>query len=152
MFDIGFSEILLIAVVALVVIGPERLPKVARTAGFLLGRFQRYVSGVRADINRELQLEELRKAGESLQTSIQSGMDAVHQTAQDASQIVTQTVAQMQPNVPPAVPAETGAVATDIIVSHSPTVSVQASLDLQLESASVLSKQAATDNSAKPVG
>ncbi len=152
MFDIGFSEILLIAVVALVVIGPERLPKVARTAGFLLGRFQRYVSGVRADINRELQLEELRKAGESLQTSMQSGMDAVHQTAQDASQIVTQTVAQMQPNVPPAVPAETGSVATDMIVSHSPTVSVQASLDLQLESASVLSKQAATDNSPKPVG
>ena len=59
MFDIAFSELLIIAVVALVVLGPERLPKVARTAGHLLGRLQRYVNDVKADINREMQLEEL---------------------------------------------------------------------------------------------
>jgi len=52
MFDVGLSELMIIAVVALVVIGPERLPKVARTAGLLLGRLQRYVSDVKADINR----------------------------------------------------------------------------------------------------
>jgi sec-independent protein translocase protein TatB len=67
MFDIGFTELMVIAVVALVVIGPERLPKVARTAGHLLGRLQRYVSDVKSDINREMQLEELRK----LQTTVQ---------------------------------------------------------------------------------
>jgi len=61
MFDFGFSELLLIAVVALIVVGPERLPKVARTAGHLLGRLQRYVSDVKADIQREMQLEELKK-------------------------------------------------------------------------------------------
>lgn len=61
MFDIGFSELLLVGVVALIVIGPERLPKVARTAGHLFGRLQRYVADVKADINRELKLEELRK-------------------------------------------------------------------------------------------
>ena len=54
MFDVGLSELMVIAVVALVVIGPERLPKVARTAGLLLGRLQRYVSDVKSDINREI--------------------------------------------------------------------------------------------------
>ena len=60
MFDVGLSELMVIAVVALVVIGPERLPKVARTAGLILGRLQRYVSDVKADINREIQLDELK--------------------------------------------------------------------------------------------
>lgn len=69
MFDISFSEILLIAIVALVVIGPERLPRVARTLGLLTGRMQRYVSTVKADIDRELRLEELRNLeGEAKQT------------------------------------------------------------------------------------
>ena len=61
MFDIGFSELMVIAVVALIVIGPERLPKVARTLGHLFGRMQRYVSDVKADISREMELDELRK-------------------------------------------------------------------------------------------
>ncbi len=61
MFDVGLSELMIIAVVALVVIGPERLPRVARTAGLLLGRLQRYVSDVKSDINREIQLDELKK-------------------------------------------------------------------------------------------
>ncbi|MCX7168347.1 MAG: Sec-independent protein translocase protein TatB [Rhodocyclales bacterium] len=61
MFDVGLSELMVIAVVALVVIGPERLPKVARTAGLILGRLQRYVSDVKADINREIQLDELKQ-------------------------------------------------------------------------------------------
>jgi Tat protein translocase TatB subunit len=61
MFDIGFSEIVVIAVVALIVIGPERLPKVARTLGHLFGRMQRYVNDVKADISREMELDELRK-------------------------------------------------------------------------------------------
>jgi len=61
MFDVGLSELMVIAAVALVVIGPERLPKVARTAGLLLGRLQRYVSDVKSDINREMQLDELKK-------------------------------------------------------------------------------------------
>ena len=61
MFDIGFSELVVIALVGLIVIGPERMPKVARTVGHLLGRLQRYVGDVKADINREMQLEELKK-------------------------------------------------------------------------------------------
>lgn len=64
MFDIGFSELMVIGVVALLVLGPERLPKVARTAGHLLGRLQRYVSDVKSDIHREMQLDELKKLQE----------------------------------------------------------------------------------------
>jgi sec-independent protein translocase protein TatB len=61
MFDVGLSELIVIALVALIVIGPERLPRVARTVGHLLGRLQRYVGDVKADINREMQLEDLKK-------------------------------------------------------------------------------------------
>lgn len=61
MFDIGFTELMLIALVGLIVIGPERMPKVARTVGHLLGRLQRYVGDVKADINREMRLDELKK-------------------------------------------------------------------------------------------
>src|SRR5260221_11266314 len=67
MFDIGFSELLVIGVVALIVIGPQKLPRVARTVGHLLGRMQRYVSDVKADINREIELEELRKMRDSME-------------------------------------------------------------------------------------
>jgi sec-independent protein translocase protein TatB len=62
MFDIGFLELAIIAVVGLIVIGPERLPEVARTVGTWVGRFRRFVSSVKSDIDRELRQEELRKA------------------------------------------------------------------------------------------
>src|SRR4051812_33278948 len=81
MFDIGFSELMVIAVIALVVIGPERLPRVARTLGHLAGRLQRYVTDVKADINREIELDELRKmrdsmkeAASSFEGSVRSGL------------------------------------------------------------------------------
>jgi sec-independent protein translocase protein TatB len=60
-FDIAFSELMVIALVGLIVIGPERLPRVARTIGHLLGRLQRYVSDVKSDISREMQLEDLKR-------------------------------------------------------------------------------------------
>lgn len=72
MFDIGFSEMLVIAVVALIVIGPERLPRAARTLGHLFGRMQRYVNDVKSDINREMELEELRKLQATMQNTVNS--------------------------------------------------------------------------------
>lgn len=81
MFDIGFTEMMLIAVVALVVLGPERLPKVAKQAGEWLGKLRRYVEDVKSDINRQMELDELRKlqaevkgAAESLKTSVESAV------------------------------------------------------------------------------
>ncbi len=61
MFDIGFSELVLIAIVALLVIGPDRLPKVARTAGLWVGKMRGFVSSVKADIDHELAADELKK-------------------------------------------------------------------------------------------
>lgn len=72
MFDIGFSELIVIAIVALVVIGPERLPRVARTAGEWIGKAQRYVSQVKSDINREMELAELKKLQEEARKAAQS--------------------------------------------------------------------------------
>lgn len=62
MFDIGFLELMLIGIVGLVVIGPERLPAVARTLGKWIGRTRRFISNVKQDIDRELRDEELRQA------------------------------------------------------------------------------------------
>ena len=98
MFDIGFSEIVVIGVVALVVIGPERLPKTARTLGLLFGRLQRYVNEVKADINREMELDELRQLKQQVQgaaqelkqsvtsvaTDVEAGMRSVEQQLNDA--------------------------------------------------------------------
>ncbi len=81
MFDIGFSELVVVGVVALIVIGPERLPKVARTAGHLLGRFQRYASSVKSDISREMQMDELRKVGEGFKESIESAASDIESQA-----------------------------------------------------------------------
>jgi len=72
MFDIGFSELLVIGVVALIVIGPEKLPRLARTMGHLAGKLQRYVSDVKADINREIELEDLKKMRDSMQQAASS--------------------------------------------------------------------------------
>lgn len=77
MFDIGFSELLVIGVVALIVIGPEKLPRVARTVGHLAGRLQRYVADVKADINREIELDELRKMRDSMQQAASEMQGAV---------------------------------------------------------------------------
>ena len=79
MFDIAFSEVMVIAVIALIVIGPERLPRVARTLGHLFGRMQRYVNEVRSDIQREIELDELKKLKETVEESARSIEQSVSQ-------------------------------------------------------------------------
>ena len=86
MFDIGFSEIVVIAVVALIVIGPERLPKAARTLGHLFGRLQRYVNDVKQDISREMELDELRKLQQQVQSAARDIETSVSSAAQDFEQ------------------------------------------------------------------
>ena len=108
MFDIGFTELLVIGVVALIVIGPEKLPRMARTVGHLAGRLQRYVADVKADINREIELEELRKMRDSMQqtasnfeSSVQSEL---HKTETDLNKSVEAVVGDL-----PKSPSEIGA-------------------------------------------
>jgi sec-independent protein translocase protein TatB len=83
MFDIGFSEFFVIALVALIVIGPERLPRVARMAGHMFGRMQRYVSDVKADINREMELEDLRKMRDQFNDAARSVEEDIQQVSRD---------------------------------------------------------------------
>ena len=111
MFDIGFSELIIIGIVALVVIGPERLPKVARTTGLLLGRLQRYVNDVKADINREMQLDELKKLRSEMEESARdferSMADGMRTIERDVGDAVNAVKSHLQS---PAVPAMGGGV------------------------------------------
>jgi sec-independent protein translocase protein TatB len=130
MFDIGFSELMVIAVVALVVIGPERLPTVARTIGALLGRLNRYVADVKTDVEREIRLDEMKKLRaeveqqamgieqsvvkelEATRTAVeapgvevqQSLADVMHDTGQTGIEL--QPVSNTSPPVPVAAPAD----------------------------------------------
>ncbi len=98
MFEIGFSELVLILVVALVVVGPERLPKVARTLGLLWGRAQRYVNGVKADIERDMAMDELRQLKAKIQAEAASAQQSVKQLDQNINEQVRQlNVAVAQP-------------------------------------------------------
>ena len=92
MFDIGFSEIVVIAVVALIVLGPERLPKAARTMGHLFGRLQRYVNDVKSDINREMELEELKK----LQQEVKSAARDIEQSVSSVASSVESGVRDVE--------------------------------------------------------
>jgi len=83
MFDVGFSELIVIALVALIVIGPERLPRVARTLGALMGRAQRYVNDVKADIQREVDLDELKDIRSTFQDAAKSVEQSVNQVGQE---------------------------------------------------------------------
>ena len=108
MFDVGFSEILVIAVVALIVIGPERLPKVARTLGHLFGRMQRYVNDVKADIQREMEIEELKKLQSSVEDAArsieQSVSKEVHDTEQQLNALAEPFAEPAAPSAAPATP------------------------------------------------
>lgn len=96
MFDVGLSELVLIGVVALVVIGPERLPRVARTAGILLGRLQRYVGDVKGDIQRELQLEELRKLQQQVVEQARLTENSLRQEAGELESSLNNVIAPPQ--------------------------------------------------------
>jgi sec-independent protein translocase protein TatB len=101
-FDVAFSELVVIAVVALIVIGPEKLPKVARTLGFLAGRMQRYVSNVKADIEREMQFEDLQKLQQEIKDNVMAGKAQVVQAAEQIERHIQQEVNTIEQNSTPA--------------------------------------------------
>ncbi|SEN09127.1 Sec-independent protein translocase protein TatB [Nitrosomonas marina] len=77
MFDISFFEILIISIIALIVVGPERLPQVARTLGHLISRCRQFVYSVRTDIHNEIRMEELKQMHHTMQDTAQSIEDSV---------------------------------------------------------------------------
>lgn len=88
MFDVSFSELFVIAIVALLVIGPERLPKVARTVGAFVGRMQRYMAQVKEEVNREMRFEELQKLQQEIKQSVEN-------TEADIKNFTTKTTQKM---------------------------------------------------------
>jgi len=93
MFDIGFSELFIIMLVGLLVIGPERLPKVARTLGALFGRLQRYVNDVKADISREVELDELRKMKSEFEDAARSVEKSVSDELRSTEDALNRSIA-----------------------------------------------------------
>ena len=136
MFDVGFSELIVIALVALIVIGPERLPRVARTVGALLGRAQRYVNDVKADIQREVDLEELK----TIQSTFQDAAKSVEQSVTQAGQELQAVGASLDASVvgtaePASVQAAEAAPALAVVTADTETPSAGAQMDLGLEPA-----------------
>jgi len=123
MFDVSFSELIVIAVVALIVIGPEKLPKVARTLGALAGRMQRYVAQVKEEVNREVRFQELQqlqqeiqetvtKTKESIQSSVQESVDAI---ATDVSEFRLEASQPKAPETQSTVVNSAGVKPSDVI-------------------------------------
>ena len=126
-FDIGFSELVVIGLVALIVIGPERLPRVARTVGHLIGRLQRYVADVKADINREVELDELRKmrdsvqeAAASLESSVTSGLSKAEEDLNRSISADLPSETGLLPPSPAPSPAPEAAQQTPKIAENKP--------------------------------
>lgn len=95
MFDIAFSELMIVGIIALVVIGPERLPKVARTAGQWLGRLNRYASQVKQDIDRDMKLEELRKMQQDMKDTAQRYEIMATESKREIEEAVVQETSQI---------------------------------------------------------
>lgn len=93
MIDLGISKIALIGAVALVVIGPEKLPRVARTVGTLLGKAQRYVSDVKAEVNRAMEMEELKKMRETVEGAARDVENTIQTHASDFEQTFAEPTA-----------------------------------------------------------
>lgn len=150
MFDIGFSELVVIAVVALVVIGPERLPTVARTIGALLGRLNRYVADVKSDVEREMRLEDMKKLRaeveqqamgfeqsvvkelEATRTAVEQPVTEAQQSLAEVMQETGQTEVAIQQDFAlptDAVAAEPTAASSPAPARATPPVTPQAALD-----------------------
>ena len=89
MFDVSFSELMVIAIIALLVIGPEKLPKVARTVGAFTGRMQRYMSQIKEEVNREMRFEELQKLQQEIKQSVGNAQENMHQQVTELKTSVT---------------------------------------------------------------
>jgi len=144
MFDFSFAELVVIGVVALIVIGPERMPKVARTMGLLFGRAQRYVSEVKADINNQLKLEELR----SIEADLRAKASTAEHVIIEETRRVEQELEDVAEQVTPATAQEDAVVEKLVVPQPLPSTetSAVASPQLELGLDSELSHQAETSS------
>lgn len=108
MIDLGLTKLAIIGAVALVVIGPEKLPKVARMAGTLYGRAQRYLHDVKSEVSREIEMEELRSLHKDMQDSAQSFQSEVSNFKSDVEGTVSSHLTEVESAWKGDTPAETG--------------------------------------------
>ncbi len=101
MIDLGISKLALIGAVALIVIGPEKLPRVARTVGTLLGKAQRYVADVKAEVNRSMELDELKKMKETVESAARDVEQTLHDGASDFEKQWAETTAGLTSDTAP---------------------------------------------------
>lgn len=114
MIDLGISKLALIGAVALIVIGPERLPRVARTVGALVGRAQRYINDVKAEVSREVELEELRKMRTEFEDAARDVERTIHKEVSEQTQALNEALGGIDDT------ANLGGGAADIVPSwHS---------------------------------
>ena len=104
MIDLGISKIALIGVVALIVIGPEKLPKLARTVGALLGKAQRYISDVKAEMNRSMDLEELKKMRETVEGAARDVESSIQTQATDFEKSWAESTPELETSIEPQYP------------------------------------------------
>lgn len=141
MFDIGFSELLLVMVVALVVVGPERLPRLARTAGVYLGRARRAIASVKADVQRELAAEELKRTLEDQAKSV--GLHDIVEETRDAAAAAEQFLRDAE--------QETGEALTEAdLLEGLPGAPAKSIADDQLPKASTTSDTTTPDAAEPP--
>jgi len=133
MFDFSFFELVVIGVVALIVIGPERMPKVARTMGLLFGRAQRYVSEVKADINNQLKLEELRKIEADLRAKASTAEHVIIEETRHVEQEFRGVAEQATPDTAPPVPEGGTAAEKPVEPRPLPSAEIPAVASAQLE-------------------
>ncbi len=120
MFDIAFSELVVIAIVALIVIGPEKLPKVARTIGTMVGRMQRYMAQIKEEVNRESRFAELQKLQQEIQQTTENAQAGLKSDVDYISEAVDiQSVDQAHQNLQQQDSVSTGLVSKP--QEHSPT-------------------------------
>jgi sec-independent protein translocase protein TatB len=104
MIDLGISKMALIGAVALIVIGPEKLPRVARTMGMLLGKAQRYVADVKAEVNRSIELDELKKMKDTVEGAAREVEGSIQTSASDFEKSWAETTAGLESTSLPMTP------------------------------------------------
>lgn len=140
MFDVGFSELVVIGIVALVVIGPERLPRVARTAGVLFGRLQRYVAQVKADVGREIEMSDLKQAKSEFESAARSFKAEVEAKGAEVEREIRDAQAQVERDLavksevaasdaPPAPLASPSTDASDALAEPPPSPQLELDID-----------------------
>jgi sec-independent protein translocase protein TatB len=146
MFDMGFTEMMLIGIVALIVIGPERLPGVARTAGKYFGRLKRFMTSVKADVEQELRADELREILAQQQKELDKLKTNISDAGRDFEQQASDAGADIDDGLDGSPDSDTPKMAPEPTVKSAPSASMNSPADSDPPSAAASSATTAGDS------